>query len=97
MHKFNKWALILIFVNLTDLATTFYILNTGGVEYNPLARFILVNAGFLGLILFKAVFVSFIITLANKFYKKDRSLDYLRIPSGIFALVTLWNVKVMFL
>ncbi|MEX0887042.1 MAG: DUF5658 family protein [Phycisphaeraceae bacterium] len=91
----------LVFVSALDLMLTWLILQLGGREVNPLADWILVAAGYPGMVLFKYSVVIFVVLvceyIARKQLKTARELAWVAvIISGVPVVVALAQIATTF-
>jgi hypothetical protein len=87
MTKAQKLALILVGLNCLDLLTTYKALNIGGVEANPIGRWLLDH----NLLLEVKIGIPLAVFAAVTIWKYVRMTGALSICVATYTLVVAWN------
>ena len=94
MKKIILLGLVLIVLNVLDAITTFYGLNMGAMEGNPIVRFFIESGSFwvfkIGIPIIIILFIVLFIGRKPILYKS--STRVLKVMNSVFSLIVLWNV-----
>jgi len=94
---FNIFVWLFIILNLLDIATTWFVLNNGGIEGNPFARMMFGQMGYFGSSIVKIGLMILAISL-TQFIKKHRQilgLSIIAFITGLLAAVVYSNFLIV--
>ena len=91
--RFPNLYLWLVFLSALDVVLTRVILYFGGTEVNPLADWIIINWGQMGMSLFKFGIVAFVISICEYTARLDQRMAFRLALAGciISALPVIWS------
>jgi hypothetical protein len=90
--------IFLIALTFGDVLTTYYVLNRGGLEGNPVARYVINTFGWVIAIILKTVQMWLVCWLLGIVYRHNKSfgLSALYMAVGIFMMVVMSNTMILY-
>ena len=93
MKKIYSLIVTLFCLHIFDTIITTIILNTGGMEINPLINWLFIYTNLYIIILFKIFISTIFIWLSIKFFKLKKTKEYLICANILMILIMINNIR----
>ncbi len=87
--------ILLITLNIADVLLTKNALGSGLIEANPIADFVIVNYGFIGLLAFKLSFIMFFFAASSMSANEKLKNSGLLLLNVVYSLLLIYHILLL--